>query len=102
MTYPWSVILCRPIAVQKGLRLGSVRSYRDTPWLFLCFVTEQTCDCSTSLRDLSFDRVLCFLKHLARPWHRAHAQSTPGRSTRLRYLALQPERPPVSKSPRFR
>ena len=54
------------LAVQKGLRLGSVRSYRDTMRLFLCFVTEQTHQpiARLSLQDLSFDRVLCFLKHL--------------------------------------
>ena len=27
------------LAVQKGLRQGSIRSYRDTMRLFLCFAT---------------------------------------------------------------
>ena len=30
------------LAVQKGLRPGSIRSYRDTMRLFLCFLTEHT------------------------------------------------------------
>jgi site-specific recombinase XerD len=54
------------LPVQKGLRLGSIRSYRDTIRLFLCFVSEQR-RCSISkllLQDLSFERVLAFLKHL--------------------------------------
>ena len=53
------------LAVQKGLRLGSVRSYRDTMRLLLCFVTEQTHQpiARLSLQDLTLDRVLCFLKH---------------------------------------
>lgn len=54
------------LPVQKGLRVGSIRSYRDTIRLFLCFVSEQR-RCSISklvLQDLSFERVLAFLKHL--------------------------------------
>jgi integrase/recombinase XerD len=54
------------LAVQKGLRLGSIRSYRDTIRLFLCFVSEQRRSpiSSLTLQDLSFERVLAFLKHL--------------------------------------
>jgi site-specific recombinase XerD len=54
------------LPVQKGLCLGSIRSYRDTIRLFLCFVSEQR-RCSMSklvLQDLSFERTLAFLKHL--------------------------------------
>jgi site-specific recombinase XerD len=54
------------LPVQKGLRLGSIRSYRDTIRLFLCFASEQR-RCSISklvLQDLSLERVLAFLKHL--------------------------------------
>ena len=56
------------LAVQKGLRAGSIRSYRDTMRLFLCFMTEQTHRpiAQLSLHDLTLDRVLCFLKHLER------------------------------------
>ncbi len=54
------------LVVQKGLRLGSVHSYRDTMRLFLRFVSEQTRQpiARLSLQDLTFDRVLSFLKHL--------------------------------------
>ena len=54
------------LAVQKGLRLGSIRSYRDTMRLFLCFAAKQTRQpiARLSLQDLTFDRVLSFLKHL--------------------------------------
>lgn len=54
------------LAVQKGLRLGSIRSYRDTIRLFLCFVSEQRRSpiSSLALQDLSFEQVLAFLKHL--------------------------------------
>lgn len=54
------------LVVQKGLCLGSVRSYRDTMRLFLRFVTEETHQpiARLSLQDLTFDRMLSFLKHL--------------------------------------
>lgn len=54
------------LPVQKGLRLGSIRSYRDTLRLFLCFVAEHSHRPITtlSLQDLTFERVLAFLKHL--------------------------------------
>jgi integrase/recombinase XerD len=50
----------------KGLRPASVRSYRDTMRLFLGFVaTDRGCRITAlSLDDLSFERVLAFLKHL--------------------------------------
>jgi site-specific recombinase XerD len=54
------------LSVQKGLRAGSIRSYRDTIRLFLCFVSEQrrSSISSLTLHDLTFERVLAFLKHL--------------------------------------
>lgn len=54
------------LPVQKGLRLGSIRSYRDTIRLFLCFVSEQSRNpiAKLVLDDLTFDQVLAFLKHL--------------------------------------
>jgi site-specific recombinase XerD len=82
------------LAVQKGLRLGSVRSYRDTMRLFLCFVTEQTHQpiARLSLQDLTFDRVLCFLKHLEhdRGNHaRTRNQRRAALNTFFAYLALR-------------
>lgn len=54
------------LPVQKGLRLGSIRSYRDTIRLFLCFLSKQrhSSIVTLSLHDLSFEQVLAFLKHL--------------------------------------
>lgn len=54
------------LPVQKGLRLGSIRSYRDTIRLFLCFVTEQRGRriATLALDDLTFERSLAFLRHL--------------------------------------
>jgi site-specific recombinase XerD len=50
----------------KGLRPASVRSYRDTVRLFLGFVAaDKGCRITAlDLADLSFDRVLAFLRHL--------------------------------------
>lgn len=54
------------LPVQKGLRLCSIRSYRDTIRLFLCFVSEQRGSriVTLALDDLTFERVLAFLRHL--------------------------------------
>lgn len=54
------------LPVQKGLRLGSIRSYRDTIRLFLCFVSEERRSpiATIALDDLTLERVLAFLKHL--------------------------------------
>jgi site-specific recombinase XerD len=54
------------LPVQKGLRLGSIRSYRDTIRLFLCFVSGEPRRpiASLTLHDLTFERALAFLKHL--------------------------------------
>jgi site-specific recombinase XerD len=50
----------------KGLRPASVRSYRDTVRLFLVFVAadRRTKISRLALADLSFDRVLRFLRYL--------------------------------------
>jgi site-specific recombinase XerD len=50
----------------KGLRPASVRSYRDTIRLLLCFVAADKKSKITKLdlADLSFDRVLGFLRYL--------------------------------------
>lgn len=51
---------------QKGLRPGSIRSYRDTMRLFLTFAAAQTKRGVSELRfeDLEFERVLGFLRDL--------------------------------------
>src|ERR1019366_4611187 len=50
----------------KGLRPGSVRSYRDTIRLLLLFVAaDKRCKLTRlQLGDLTFERVLAFLRHL--------------------------------------
>jgi len=82
------------LAVQKGLRLSSIRSYRDTVRLLLGFVTEQTHQpiVRLSLQNLTFDRVLCFLKHLEqdRGNHaRTRNQRRAALNTFFAYLALR-------------
>ena len=50
----------------KGLRPASVRSYRDTIRLLLCFAAEDkgTKITKLSIEDLSFERILGFLRYL--------------------------------------
>ena len=50
----------------KGLRPASVRSYRDTIRLLLCFTAEDkgTKITKLSIEDLSFERILGFLRYL--------------------------------------
>jgi integrase/recombinase XerD len=50
----------------KGLRPASVRSYRDTVRLLLCFVADdkRTKITKLSVSDLTFERVLGFLRYL--------------------------------------
>jgi integrase/recombinase XerD len=59
------------LATQKGLRLTSIRSYRDTLRLLLGFVARDGSGALTrlTLGDLTFDRVLRFLKHLEAERH---------------------------------
>src|ERR1700738_3051365 len=54
------------LPVQKGLRIGSIRSYRDTIRLLLGFLSGQrrSSISSLTLHDLTFERVLAFLKQL--------------------------------------
>jgi site-specific recombinase XerD len=54
------------LPVQKGLRLGSIRSYRDTMSLLLRFLADQKHRSIAKLafEDLTLDSVLGFLKHL--------------------------------------
>jgi len=55
----------------KGLRPASVRSYRDTIRLLLCFVAEDkgTRITRLALEDLTFERVLRFLRYLEEDRH---------------------------------
>jgi integrase/recombinase XerD len=50
----------------QGLRPASIRSYRDTIRLLLCFIAEQkgTKITKLGLEDLSFERILGFLRYL--------------------------------------
>lgn len=54
------------LSVQKGLRLATIRSYRDGLRLFLQFIAADARRKITrlALHDLTFDRVLRFLQHL--------------------------------------
>jgi integrase/recombinase XerD len=54
------------LPVQKGLRLGSIRSYRDTMSLLLRFLADyrRRPIAKLALEDLTLDSVLGFLKHL--------------------------------------
>ena len=76
----------------KGLRPASVQSYRDTLRLFLRFVaTERACRLTRlTLADLSFDRVLAFLRHLEEARHnqiRTRNQRLAALHTFFEYLA---------------
>ena len=82
------------LAVQKGLRPTSIRSYRDTMRLFLCFTAEQTHQPITRLAlvDLTLDRVLCFLKQLEHDRGnaaRTRNQRRAALNTFFTYLALR-------------
>jgi site-specific recombinase XerD len=82
------------LPVQKGLRLSSIRSYRDTVRLLLCFVAGQSrCHIAKlSLDDLTFEQVLAFLKHLEQERGNAVATRNQRRAalnTFFTYLALR-------------
>lgn len=55
----------------KGLRPASIRSYRDTIRLLLCFLAEEKGAKITKLdvTDLTFQRILGFLRHLEEERH---------------------------------
>lgn len=69
---------------QKGLRVSSLRSYRDTMRLFLPFIADQVHRplSRLQLEDLSLERVLAFLKHLEQDRH----NRIPTRNQRLAAL----------------
>ena len=71
----------------KGLRPASVRSYRDTIRLLLCFVAEQNKTKITKLdvEDLTFERVLGFLRYLEDDRHN-HARTRNQRLAALHTL----------------
>jgi integrase/recombinase XerD len=82
------------LPVQKGLRLGSIRSYRDTMSLFLRFLAAQKRRpvATLLLQDLTLDRVLRFLKHLEQERGnspRTRNQRRAALSTFFTYLALR-------------
>lgn len=69
------------LAAQKGLRPATIRSYRDTLRLFLTFVAADVRRPITQLQveDLTFERVLAFLRHLETARH----NHVPTRNQRL-------------------
>ena len=76
----------------KGLRPASVQSYRDTLRLFLHFVAaDRGCRITRlALADLSFERVLAFLRHLEADRHnhiRTRNQRRAALHTFFEYLA---------------
>lgn len=82
------------LPVQKGLRLGSIRSYRDTMRLFLQFLAKQNnrSIATLSLQDLTFDRSLDFLRHLEQKRAnsvRTRNQRRAALNTFFAYLALR-------------
>jgi integrase/recombinase XerD len=68
----------------KGLRPASVRSYRDTVRLFLVFIAAgKGCKITRpALDDLTFDRVVAFLRHLE------HDRANQARTRNQRLAAL--------------
>lgn len=82
------------LKVQKGLRPGSIKSYRDTIKLFLAF-TAQACHrpvTRLSMEDLSSQRVLDFLQMIEAQRHnkpQTRNQRLAGLHTFYRYLAVQ-------------
>jgi len=81
----------------KGLRPASMRSYRDTIRLLLCFVAEQQRTKITKLNveDLSFERVLGFLAYLENDRHnhvRTRNQRLAALHTLFDYIATRDRR----------
>jgi integrase/recombinase XerD len=80
------------LQAQKGLRLASVRSYRDAMRLFLCFVAREARRPITRLspQDLTCERVQQFLQHLEQERHnhiRTRNQRLAALHTFFEYLA---------------
>jgi integrase/recombinase XerD len=82
------------LITMKGLRPSSVRSYRDGIKLFLCFVADEAHRRITQLTydDLTFERVLAFLRHLEGVRHnhpRTRNQRLAVLHTFFEYLAMR-------------
>lgn len=82
------------LPVQKGLRQGSIRSYRDTIRLFLRFMSEQlhSSIATLAVENLGFEEVLAFLKHLEQQRGncvRSRNQRRAALGTFFAYLALR-------------
>lgn len=82
------------LPVQKGLRQGSIRSYRDTVRMFLNFVSEcrRRSMVTLTVEDLGFDDVLAFLKHIEQQRGncvRTRNQRRAALNTFFTYLALR-------------
>jgi integrase/recombinase XerD len=78
----------------KGMRPASVRSYRDTVRLLLCFVAaDKRCRITRlTLGDLTFDRVVKFLRHLETERHnhiRTRNQRLAALHTLFEYIATR-------------
>jgi len=78
----------------KGMRPASVRSYRDTVRLLLCFIaTDKRCRITRlTLDDLSFDRIVKFLRHLEQERHnhiRTRNQRLAALHTLFEYIATR-------------
>lgn len=78
----------------KGLRPASVRSYRDTVRLLLCFVAEDNRTKVTRLdvEDLTFERVVGFLRYLENDRHnhvRTRNQRLAALHTLFNYIATR-------------
>jgi site-specific recombinase XerD len=78
----------------KGMRPASVRSYRDTVRLLLCFVAaDKRCRITRlTLADLTFDRVVKFLRHLETERHnhiRTRNQRLAALHTLFEYIATR-------------
>ena len=82
------------LPVQKGLRLGSIRSYRDTVSLLLRFLAKHKHRpvAKLALEDLTLDSVLGFLAHLEqerRNSPRTRNQRRAALTTFFSYLAVR-------------
>jgi integrase/recombinase XerD len=78
----------------KGMRATSARSYRDTVRLLLCFIAnDKACRITRlTLDDLSFDRIVKFLRHLEQERHnhiRTRNQRLAALHTLFEYIATR-------------
>lgn len=82
------------LVTMKGLRPSSIRSYRDGLKLFLRFIADDAHRHITQLTfdDLTFERVLAFLRHLEQVRHnhpRTRNQRLALLHTFFEYLAIR-------------